>query len=135
MLTAVWGADQPPVSTGDEIASYIIATAADSTDSSNLHFPFHDRYGDRYQSGSDTSPMFLKDPSNIKTDIQYDPDNNQYNINEKMGELFYRNPSYMSFQEFIDHEFKKSTKQYFKQKAGEDDKLAKKAFAPKINIQ
>jgi len=62
-----------------------------------LHYPFDDRYGDRTSNPHDTNGMYLKDPANIKESVEYDPENNRYNINERMGDLFYRNPSYMSF--------------------------------------
>ena len=48
--------------------------------------------------------------------------------------MFYRNPSYMDFDEFVEQEFRKSTGDYFRQRASEEDKLSKKAFAPKITI-
>lgn len=100
----------------------------------DLKYPFEDRVADPYSDPGSNSPLFLNDPSNIKTSIEYDPNNNQYNINENMGSLFYRNPSYLSFDEFVNQEFKKSTKNYWKQRATEEDMLNKKTFAPKIQV-
>ena len=127
VLSLAWGADKP---------SYFEPESAEISppDSDSLRYPFHDRITDPYSDPGDQSPMYGKDPANIKTDVQYDPDNNRYNINENMGALYYRNPSYMSFDEFVDHEFKKSTKDYWIQRANEDSKLSKKAFAPKITV-
>ena len=82
-----------------------------TTANDTMHFPFHDRYSDPISSQYHNSPLYLNDPSNIKTDVQYDPDNNRYNINENMGSLFYRSPSYMTFDEFVEHEYKHSTKE------------------------
>ncbi len=132
VLTVVWGADYP-AGINSEMAAYEFA-AVDSADSVQLHFPFHDRYTDRYSDPSGQSPMYMNDPSNVKTDVQYDPDNNRYNINENIGQLYYRNPSYMTYEEFVEHEFNKSTRAYWKQRAGEEDKLTKKSFTPKITI-
>ena len=128
VITLAWGSDITPIFE-ETTSSYIAAS-----DSDTLKFPFHDRITDPYSDPSNHSPLYGKDPSNIKTDVQYDPDNNRYNINENMGQLFYRNPSYMTFDEFLEHQYKKSTKDYFKQRAGEDDALNKKTFAPKITI-
>ena len=130
MLVSVWGSGKPfgPLRTESS------TEAAPDSDDTQLQYPFHDRYGDRYADPSGRSPMYMKDPANIKTDVQYDPDNNRYNINENMGKLFYRNPSYMTFEEFIDNEFHNSTNEYWRQRAGEDDALNKKAYAPKITV-
>jgi cell surface protein SprA len=109
--------------------------AAPDSDTTFLRYPFKDRYGDKFSDKTGTtSPMFLGDPSNIKSEIEYDTDNNRYNINENMGNLYYRNPSYMTFEEFVENEFHNSTNEYWRQRAGEDDALNKKTFAPKINV-
>ena len=128
VLTMVWGTSKP--------ASYDYESASNIAvaDSDTLVYPFQDRIADSYSEGESPNPLYLKDPSNIKSEIQYDPDNNRYNINENMGELFYRNPSYLTFDEFVESEFKKTTKDYWKQRAGEEDALNKKSFAPKITI-
>ncbi len=128
VLTLAWGADKPAVFEDSTAATIAVV------DSDTLKYPFHDRITDTYSDPGDHSPMYGKDPANIKTEVQYDPDNNRYNINENMGQLFYRNPNYLTFDEFIEHQYKKSTKDYFKQRAGEDDALNKKSFTPKITI-
>ncbi|MBK7571973.1 MAG: cell surface protein SprA [Bacteroidetes bacterium] len=128
VLTMVWGTSKP--ASYDYESASTIAVA----DSDTLVYPFQDRIADSYSEGESPNPLYLKDPSNIKSEIQYDPDNNRYNINENMGELFYRNPSYLTFDEFVESEFKKTTKDYWKQRAGEEDALNKKSFAPKITI-
>lgn len=126
ILSMVWGTSKP--------AAYDYEMASTAADSDTLVYPFHDRIADPYSEGGTANPLYMKDPSNIKTEVQYDPDNNRYNINENMGQLFYRNPSYLTFDEFVEQEFKKTTTDYWKQRAGEEDALNKKSFAPKITI-
>lgn len=130
MLVSAWGSGKPA---GPLRVGAYTETISDS-DTTQLRYPFHDRYGDSYSESGGKSPMYGTDPSNIKTDVKYDPDNNRYNINENMGSLFYRNPSYMTFEEFIEHSYNSSTREYWKQRAGEDDALNKKKFAPKITV-
>jgi cell surface protein SprA len=125
VLISVWGTGKPAGPLRIEAAS---------PDSDSLKYPFPDRYGDAYSTGEGQRSMYLKDPSNIKTDVQYDVENNRYNINENMGNLFYRNPSYMTFEEFVEKDFNNTTKEYWRQRSGEEDQLNKKAFAPKITI-
>jgi len=101
----------------------------------DLPYPFHDRYGDPYSQPVPSSPLNMGDPSNIKTNVEYDTEHNQYNINENVGDLFYRNPSYLTFDEFVEQEYKKSTKNYWRQRASEEDKLNKKVFSQKIQVR
>jgi cell surface protein SprA len=131
VLTVSWGAENPSDFTTEASE---MAPEPLLPDSDSLRYPFGDRYGDSYSDPSLNNPLYLRDPTNIKTDVQYDPVEKHYNINENMGELFYRNPSYMTFEEFVDHEYNSSTKKYWKQRASEDDALSKKAFAPKLTV-
>lgn len=130
----VWAADEPARFVGFLEEEDPVELLPDSGDNVPLPYPFHDRIADQYSTPGDGSPMFMKDPSNVSSDIEYDTEENRYNINEKMGELFYRNPSYLSFEEFVDQQFKNTTTEYWRQRASEDDKLNKKAFAPKITV-
>src|SRR4051812_9337741 len=41
------------------------------------------------------SKLYLEDPSNIKTDVQYDPKTGNYDITQKMGDQNYRPETYM----------------------------------------
>ena len=77
---------------------------------------------------------FLGDPSNIQMSIEYDPDENQYNINETMGDMFYRNPTYLTFDEFVRSEYSKSTKTYWKDISDNSSEAQKKSIIPKIYI-
>jgi cell surface protein SprA len=126
VLIAPWGMGKT--------VSNMPETMAAVVDSDSLRYPFQDHHADPYSGDYHDNPLYGQDPSNVKTTIEYDPSDNQYNINQNIGNLFYRNPSYMSFDEFVDHEYKQSTRNYWRQRAGEDDKLNKKLFAPKITV-
>ena len=77
-----------------------------------LRYPFSDRYADPYSSQPYNSPLYLSYPSNIKTSVEYNPENREYDIFEKVGGLDFRRPSYMTFEEFKESQFKKSTSDY-----------------------
>ncbi|MFM9027304.1 MAG: cell surface protein SprA [Bacteroidota bacterium] len=131
LVTMVWASDSPARFVGYGPDSDF----SESADTGEvLPYPFEDRIADPYNSQVPSSPMYMSDPSNVKSDVEYDTDLNRYNINEKVGNLFYRNPSYLSFEEFVDREYKNSTRDYWRQRAGEDDKNNKKVFAPKITV-
>jgi hypothetical protein len=76
------------------------------SDTNKLKYPMHDESHGLPQLNDYNGGLYLNDPSNIKTDLTYDPDSNQYNVTQKMGKLNYRPPSYMTPDEYVDYEFK-----------------------------
>lgn len=99
-----------------------------------LPYPFDDRYADPYNSNAPSSPLYMGNPSNIQTTIEYNPEERQYDINENIGSNFFRSPSYMTFEEFKESEFEKSTKNYWKQKANAENAAARKSGSPRIYV-
>jgi cell surface protein SprA len=112
----------------------IIPALPDTGGKDTLRYPFEDRYTDPLNAHSEPNGMYLNDPSNIKMDIEYNPDERQYDIYERIGKQFYRNPSYLTFDEYVDHEYDKSTKDYWKQRANEESAMQKKGFSPRLYI-
>jgi len=99
-----------------------------------LRYPFSDRYADPYSSQPNFSPLYLSYPSNIKTTVEYNPDNREYDIFEKIGDIDFRSPSYMTFEEFKESQFKKSTQDYWKKKSNEESLTQRKGFAPRLYV-
>jgi cell surface protein SprA len=92
------------------------ATPKDS-DTLHLKYPMHDDSHGLPQLNDYNGGLYLNDPANIKSDITYDPDSNQFNVTQKMGGINYRPPIYMTQDEYIDYEFKRSTREYWKQRS------------------
>jgi len=85
-----------------------------------LKYPFKDTpiyYDSSYHNNS----LFLQEPSNVKTDVQYDPETDQYIINQNVGKMNYRSPYYMSYDEYNKYDLDNSLRQYWKQKIGSGD--------------
>ncbi|MCP4552369.1 MAG: cell surface protein SprA, partial [Bacteroidetes bacterium] len=61
-------------------------------------------------------PLFLNNPSNIKSRIIYNPETKQYIFLSQMGNLNYRNPSYKNFNEYQHYALKESVADYWKEK-------------------
>ena len=74
--------------------------------------PYGDRYDDFLQSGG-TNPIDLKDPKAIDQQVEYDPNTNMYIITEKVGDDFFRAPTYMTFDEYVQWRDKKQQNEYF----------------------
>jgi cell surface protein SprA len=103
-------------------------------DSIQLPYPWKDNLADPWSTQPDQSPLYLGDPSNINSSITYDENENQYNINQSIGDQFYRNPSYLTFDEFVRSEFEKSTTKYWKEISGTGSEEQKRSIIPKIYI-
>ncbi len=85
-----------------------------------LKYPFKDApiyYDSSYQNNA----MYMQDPSNIKTEIQYDPETDQYILIKKVGNMEYRSPYHMTYEEYNKYDIDKSLRQYWKQKIGSGD--------------
>ena len=100
----------------------------------NLPYPFTDSYGVPLYAPD--GGLRLKTPSNIKTDVQYNPKTGQYDVYQKMGDLDYRVPTEMDSDEYQDYMFKQAEKDYFKQKtqATALTKQQQKGLIPPIHI-
>ncbi len=81
-----------------------------------LQYPFPDN-DELLYIPSDAHPLHLQNPSNLQTEIEYDPETNQYIFQNKIGDMDYRNPTYMSFDEYKEFENKNSLRSYWKQRS------------------
>ena len=75
------------------------------------------RYGNFIYDPS-TNPFDLEDPSIIDQNIDYDPESGMYIISEKIGDEYYRMPSYMTMEEYLEWKAKKQERNYFSNLAG-----------------
>ncbi len=77
---------------------FIVPPDTINDDTIKLPYPFKDE-SDISIENEESSPLFLE-PSNIKTEIEYNPFTGEYEIKKKIGNLDYRSPSVMSMEEF-----------------------------------
>ncbi len=87
---------------------------------STLRYPFDD--DNRYTNPNDvsSSPLYMDNPSNVKSSVTYDPESNEYVFSEKVGNLDFRRPSVMTFKEFYNYESELETRKYWEEKAKEN---------------
>jgi cell surface protein SprA len=98
-----------------------------------LKYPIHDRRGDKY-SNPTRSSLDLKDPVNITDSVIYDPKTKQYYIIEKIGSFYYRKPTYLTFDEFMQLQSRKMEADYFKKRSNILSALNKKLLQPKMSV-
>ncbi len=82
----------------------------------------------------DTGGFYLRPPSNMKTEIEYDPESNQYYFRNKIGKLDYRNPTYMDFDEYQHFDMDRSIKNYWRERSATSSTLGKEGIIPSIYI-
>jgi cell surface protein SprA len=63
------------------------------------------------------SPLFLKEPSNVQQQVEYDPETNEYTIKEKMGKLNYRTPYSMTATDYMKWDQERALQQYWRERA------------------
>lgn len=100
------------------------------TKDSTLHYPLQDRRGDRF-TWRNTNPFDLSDTSFIKQNIEYDPKTNQYYIIEKIGNIVYRKPTYLTFDEFWQLQSRQQEADYFNMRSQTLFDLNRKTVRPK----
>jgi cell surface protein SprA len=80
--------------------------------------------------------IFDNDPPNLVRTIEYDPVTNQYVLYERVGNMLYRPPVYLTFAEYLALKQKESEREYFKQLA---DNYAYQSqqpgFIPQIKVR
>jgi cell surface protein SprA len=81
-----------------------------------------------------SSPLFLDNPSNITTRVEYDGRNNQYIIYQKVGTLDYRKPVYMSPEEYRKYEFNQAMREYWDASLRGDVKGFRSSLIPQIQV-
>jgi cell surface protein SprA len=79
-----------------------------------LPYQFKDEPAFAFPDKKDSAKLFLKRPSNIRTEIEYDPVTGEYIFTEKIGDLNFRLPKTMSRKEFQKYDFEQSVQNYWR---------------------
>ena len=105
-------------------------SSGDGDSSLFLYYPFEDN-SNMGGMGEDNL-MYLNNPSNIESNIEYDPETGQYNITQTIGDEDYRNPSYMTFEEYKEYDMDKALNEYWYQKAKAESFELERGSAPTV---
>lgn len=98
--------------------------------------PLRPRFGD-FLRDRNANPFDLKDPKEVKQDVEFDPITGQYILTERIGEEYYRPSTTMSFEEYLDYRRKQDEKNYFDFLSGAntDGKINSLDPIAKIDVQ
>ncbi len=80
------------------------------------------------------APLFLDNPSNIKTTIVYNPEKDEYVIYQKVGAFDYRTPVHMSPEEFRKYQFNKEMRDYWQSRISGVESGFKSNLIPQIEV-
>ena len=108
-------------------------TPAPQGKDSSLRYPLQDRRSDRF-SNQNRNPFYLNDTGIIKQTIEYDPVNRQYIITEKIGNIPYRAPIVMSYDDFWKLQAQIEEDDYFNQRSQTVSDLNRKTLRPKPHV-
>ncbi len=108
----------------------------ENSDTSNvvLPIPFPEDEGTPFSNSNETSPLYGPMPSNYTNEVVFDPVTNQYIFKEKIGNLNYRNPQVMSFDEYRNFDLDNSMKKYWHMKAANANFENNRSLIPQLHI-
>ena len=78
--------------------------------------PLRDRYGD-FVTEEYYNPFDIT-PSIVEQTVEYDIETGQYVVMEKIGDQFYRTPTYLSLEEYLDWQQEKQEKEHLRKLTG-----------------
>ena len=102
------------------------------TDSPKLRFPIYDDPGTDPLSDQRPPTFDLNDPSNVSKTIEYDPEENRYYLNERIGDQYYRNPSYLTLEEYLKYQGARDEQDYWKRRLDALTLFSKKPELPQM---
>ena len=108
----------------------------DSTnkDTNNLAFPFTNPLDKPVTEESQESPLMMSTPDNVHTDVEYDPETNEYKVVRKVGDTPIGTPTSMTFQEYRDYDFDQSIRKYWNQRARSESFEHNSSLVPQLHV-
>jgi hypothetical protein len=116
LLLAMWG--KVPTATSNVRAGFsrLPIQPATRTDLQIFLSRFHRNQMFRVPELHLHPPLDFKDPPLISEEVVYDPVTNQYTIYRKIGDINYRTPRTMTFEEYMDYRLENSLQNYWKER-------------------
>ena len=99
-----------------------------------LPYPFRDEPAFAYPDKKDSAKLYLKNPSNFRYDIEYDPETGEYNFVEMIGDLNFRLPKTMTKKEFQKYDFEQSVQNYWRNQSYIKSLEDKGGLIPRLTI-
>ncbi|MEI6455665.1 MAG: cell surface protein SprA, partial [bacterium] len=115
-------------------SAFSISSDSLKGDTIRLRYPFSDETLNPDPGSKEASDIYLKNPSNFSTTVEYDPVTRQYYYTYKIGNIEYRVPTTLSFEEFQNMDMNTMIDNYWKERANAASIDNAKGIIPKIRI-
>ncbi len=122
--------------TADENQAYVAIDTPEDPDSPiTLPYNFNDQSTGDPLNYPNSGGLLLNNPSNVNTNVEYDPVTGQYNVNQTMGGMNYRPPTYLESEEYQKLMFDKQVKDYWNARShAESQNAQNKTAIPKLHV-
>ena len=133
-INFIYSPSKTKASTHNNFLAFENVVLPPDSDEIELQYPFKDN-NQVDPNNTNSGGFYLDKPSNIKSGFQYDPETGTYSYYEKIGDTYFKYPTYMSFEEYLNYDSKKSLQDYWKQKSAADDINQTKGFRPQLTVK
>lgn len=125
------------------LSRYIIDKVDDTIpdDTNKLKFPFDDQSDNPYLNENINSPLYLKNPKNVETEINYNVKTGEYEFLHKVGNFKYRRPYTMNKSEYKEFQRRSSIHNYWRERhtmqssrGNDGSPILDKYLNPKLNV-
>ena len=100
----------------------------------DLPYPITPKDEYPYKGPQKESNLYLKQPKNIHTDVDYDPKNNEYDFKDKIGDKSYQPANTMSFKEYQNYDMDRALQTYWRQRSKAQSFDKKGGLIPNLNL-
>lgn len=102
----------------------------------DLKYPFQDNSITPFTPQSNGG-VYLNNPSNVTSEFVYDPLTGQYVYQQKIGDMNYRSPTYMTLEEYKNYNLQQSMNKYWETKQATEKEFneQKAGFRPQLKIE
>lgn len=105
------------------------------SDTTQLIFPIKDDSEFSDTDSETKSGLYLKDPSNVSKEVEFDGETNTYIFTEKIGNIDYRLPRAMTIEEYGQYGLQQSLKKYWRQRSLTSEEQARRGLIPNLVIE
>ena len=132
VFSLVWGIGSAHYSSDNQDYGRFIPPPDSVNPDTTLLFPIPND-PNPYETNPDGG-LYLKNPSNVKQDVQFDPLNNEYTVTDKIGTLNYRNPASFTFDEYRKWDTRKALNSYWQERANASKGPTRLGIIPQLRI-
>lgn len=100
-----------------------------NSDTTKLPFPIP-----QDEENAATSPLFMSDPQNVITEVEYNPQTKQYTVYYKVGDINVRPPRVMSEEEYRNFQFEQSMRGYWQQRRMGESSARGSGILPRLQV-